>query len=66
MESDKKSGEQKVIITKPETMALEQEVENARKQRIKAQIAKLVGQMKSGCKKSLCFNRHCRKNKIGK
>jgi hypothetical protein len=66
MESDKNSGEDKVLLTKPGTLTQEQETENARKQRVKAQLAKLIGQMKSGCKKSLCFNRHCKKNKIGK
>jgi len=62
MESDKNSGEQKVLITKPITLTKEQESEQARKQRLKIQLAQLVGQMKKGCKKSLCFNKHCKKN----
>lgn len=35
-------------------------------QRLKANILRMVRQLKTGCQKPICFNKNCRKNLLGK
>lgn len=47
--ADKNTTEPKILLTKPASLTMQEETDNARKLRIKTLLMKLVGQMKSGC-----------------